>query len=214
MQVRLADGWDPLLIGSYVSYMQRAGGYTSDGYQLQIPSLDSPSVKPDARLLGLMNVSVVVSRRPLSDPHLVPVGRVDGTLIYKNTADAGSAYLVRPGPDDNPPSLAKIQLLDFGVRTITQAPELNTFTFSTNTAAYFVIATPAFPGWTAYLDGHPAPVQQIAGVLPAIKVGPGAHQLSYIYNPSSVRPGGMLSVVGLIAVLAWLIVGCRFKRGL
>jgi uncharacterized membrane protein YfhO len=98
------------------------------------------------------------------------------------------------------------------VRTITQAPELNTFTFSTNTVAYFVIATPAFPGWTAYLDGRPVSVQQIAGVLPAIKVGPGAHQLSYIYNPSSVRLGGMLSVVGLIAVLAWLVVGRRLKQ--
>jgi hypothetical protein len=213
LQVRLADGWDPLLAENYVSYMLHAGGDAANGYQLHIPSFDSPLVKPDARLLGLMNVSVVVSRRPLSDPRLVQVGKVDGTLIYKNTADAGSAYLVRPGPDGNPPSLDNIQPLASGVRTVNQAPELNTFTFSTNTVAYFVIATPAFPGWTAYLDGHPVPVQQIAGVLPAIKVDPGAHQLSYIYNPSSVRLGGMLSVVGLIAVLAWLIVGRRFKRG-
>jgi hypothetical protein len=213
LQVRLADGWDPLLLENYASYMQRAGDDAFDGYQLHIPSFDSPLVKPDARLLGLMNVSVVVSRRPLSDPRLVPVGKVDGTLIYKNTADAGSAYLVRPGPDGNPPSLDKIQRLDFGVRMVTQAPELNTFAFSTNTVAYLVIATPTFPGWTAYLDGHPVSVQQIAGVLPAIKVGPGTHQLSYIYNPSSVRLGGMLSVIGLIAILVWLITGRRFKQG-
>ncbi len=213
LQTRLADGWDPLLIGAYTSYMLRAGDDTADGYQLHIPSFDSPLVKPDARLLGLMNVSIVVSRRPLSNPYLVQVGEVKGTLIYRNMADAGPAYLVKTGPDGNPPSLDKIQLLDSSVRTVTQAPELNTFTFSTNTVAYFVIATPAFPGWTAYLDGHLVSVQQIAGLLPAIKVGPGTHQLSYFYNPLSVRLGAMLSVIGLIAALAWFIVGRRFKQG-
>ena len=88
---------------------------------------------------------------------------------------------------------------------VDQAPEQDTFTFSTSTEAYFVIATPAFPGWTANLDGHPVQIQQIAGVLPVIKVGSGTHTLSYIYAPSSVRFGAILSLIGLLAALAWLI---------
>src|SRR5207248_1705656 len=202
LQARLADGWHPLLIESYFSYMQHAGGYTSSGYQRHIPSYDLPSVKPDARLLGLMHVSVVVSRRPLTDSRLVQVGEANGSLIYKNAANAGPAYLVRPGPDGNPPSLAQIQRLDVRVHAVTQAPEQETFTFSTSTVAYFVLATPAFPGWTANLDGHPVQIQLIAGVLPAIKVDPGTHTLSYTYAPSSVRLGAMLSVVGLLTALA------------
>jgi hypothetical protein len=213
MQVRLADGWDPLLIESYVSYMERAGGYSASGYLLHIPPGDSPSVKPNATLLGLMNVSVVVSGRPLTDPRLVLVGEADGTLIYKNMADAGPAYLVGPGPDGNPPSLAQLQRLDAGVHVVTLTPEQETFTFSSSTAAYFVIATPVFPGWTAELDGRPVQIQQIAGVLPAIKVGPGAHTLSYTYAPSSVHLGAMLSLIGLLAALAWFIAGRRFKPG-
>jgi hypothetical protein len=211
MQVRLADGWDPLLIESYVSYMQHAGGYSASGYQFHIPPGDSPSIKPDPALLGLMNVSVVVSKRPLADPHLVLVGEADGTLIYKNMADAGPAYLVGLGPDGNPPALAQIQRLNDGVHVVTLAPEQETFTFSTSTAGYFVIATPMFPGWNAELDGHPVQIQQIAGVLPAIKVGPGAHTLSYTYSPMSVRLGALLSVIGLLAALMWFIVGWRFK---
>src|SRR6266536_2862106 len=186
-QMRLADGWNPLLIASYVSYMQQAGGAPSHGYQLQVPSYDSPSVKPDARLLGLMHVSVVVSRRPLTDPRLVQVGEADGTLIYKNTVDAGPGYLVSPGSEGNPPSLDQIQRLDGIVRAVTQASEQNTFIFSTSTEAYFVIATPAFLGWIANLDDHPAGVRLIAGVLPAIKVGPGMHKLNYTYAPLSVH---------------------------
>jgi len=37
--------------------------------------------------------------------------------------------------------------------------------------------------------------------------------MSYIYAPSSVRLGTMLSVVGLLVALAWLIAGRRFKPG-
>jgi len=118
-----------------------------------------------------------------------------------------------PGPDGNPPSLDQLQRLDANVRVISPDPEQETFTFSTSTAAYFVIATPTFPGWIANLDGHPAPIQHIAGVLPAIKVGPGMHTLSYTYSPSSVRFGAALSAVGLLAALAWLIAGRFWKKG-
>lgn len=211
LQARLADGWDPLLIQSYVSYMQRAGGYTATGYQLHIPSYESPHARPDARLLGYIDVSIVVTRWPLNNPGLVKVAEVDGTLIYKNTVNAGPGFLVQPGPDGNPPSLDHMQTFDGGVRAVTLAPQQNTFTFSSSAPAYFVIATPAFPGWNAYLDGHSVPIQQIAGVLPAIKVGPGTHTVSYSYAPSSVRSGALLSVAGLLLALAWLIAG-RFYR--
>jgi hypothetical protein len=212
LQVRLADGWDPLLIESYVSYMQRAGGYSTQGYQLHIP-YDSPSVRPNAVLLGLMNVSVVVSRRPQTDTCFVQMGMVDGTYIYKNTADAGPGYLVKVGPGGNAPSLNQTQRLDVAVDVMDQTPELSTFAFSTSTEAYFVVATPAFPGWTAELDGRVVPVEQIAGVLPAIKVGPGKHILSYRYTPSSVRYGAILSLVGLLAALACFIIGRFWKPG-
>jgi len=209
LQVRFADGLDPLLIESYVSYMLHAGGLPNGGYILHFPK-DTPSARPDARQLGFMNVSIVVSRRPLSDPHFVQVGEADGTLIYTNTADAGPGYLVEPGRGGNPPSLAQLQQVNASVRTVTLNPEQETFTFSTSRVAYFVIATPSFPGWTADLDGHTVTIQQIAGVLPAIKVGPGTHTLSYTYAPSSIRKGALLSALGLLAALIWLIAG-RFK---
>jgi len=209
LQMRLADGWDPLLIESYVTYMQQAGGYISQGYQLHVPSYDDPTVKPDPLLLGLMHVSIVVSKRPLTNPQLVKVGEANGTLIYKNLADAGPGYLVRPGTDGNPPSLNQLQRIDASVQLVTQAPEQETYTFSTSTEGYFVIPTPAFPGWTANLDGHPVTIQQIAGVLPAIKVNAGVHTLSYTYTPSSVPIGAIISAIALLAVLLWFIIGRR-----
>ena len=212
LQVRFADGLDPLLIESYVLYMLRAVDLPTGGYVLHLPK-DTPSARLDARQLGLMNVSIVVSSRSLSDPHFVRVGEANGTLIYTNTADAGPGYLVEPGPDGNPPSLAQLQRVNASVRTVTLDAEQETFTFSTRSVAYFVIATPLFPGWTADLDGHAVTIQQIAGALPAIKVGPGTHTLSYTYSPSSIRNGAMFSALGLLAALIWLIVGRFWKLG-
>lgn len=212
MQVPLADGWDPLLLQSYVSYMNRAGGYTTGGYELHVPAFDYPWLQPDARLLGLMNVSVVVSRRPMTDPRLVLAGEEQGTLIYKNTAVAGPAYLVNPGSDGNVPSLKQASVLDNSVRALALTPEQETFTFATSTTAYLVIAMPSFPGWNVELDGHAAPVQLFAGVMPAIKVGPGTHTVSYTYAPLSVRLGGLISAVGLLAALAWFLAGRFWRR--
>ncbi len=104
-------------------------------------------------------------------------------------------------------------LLQQGQMEMDQTPELSTFAFSSNTEGYFVIATPVFPGWTAELDGRTVPVEQIAGALPAIKVSPGRHVLSYRYAPSSVRNGAILSLIGLLAALACFIVGWFWKPG-
>lgn len=213
MQIPLADGWDPLLLQSYVSYMNRAGGYATRGYELHVPAFDFPWIQPSARLLGLMNVSVVVSRRPMTDPLLVLAGKESGTLIYKNTANAGPAYLVSPGLDGKVPSLEQVQVIDSSMRTTMLAPEQETFTFIARTTTYLVIAAPFFPGWNIELDGHATPVQLFAGVMPAVKVGPGTHTVSYIYAPSSVIDGAAISAVGLLTTLLWFITARFWKPG-
>jgi hypothetical protein len=211
LQLRLADGWDPLLIESYASYMQHAGNYAHSGYTLHIP-YDAPSVQPDAARLGLMNVSLVVSRRPLTDPLLQPVAEVDGTLIYRNTADAGPAYLVQPDAAGKLPTLEQFGKPEGGVQSAILTPEQEIFRVASSREAYLVIATPQFPGWTVSLDGHMAPLQLFAGVMPAIKLGPGTHILSYTYTPTSVQPGALLSATGLLLILAWLLIGRFGKR--
>jgi hypothetical protein len=210
--VRLADGWNPLLLASYVAFMARAGDYAAYGYQLTIPPTGSPA-RPDAALLGLMDVRVVLSRTPLTDPRLVPAGAVDGTLIYRNTADAGPGYLVRPGPSGGPPALDHVQLLGAptaAARATQLTSEAETFSFTTSAPAYFVVATPDYPGWTARLDGRPVAITDIAGVLPAVRVAPGRHVLSYTYAPRSVVLGAALSALGLFALLAWLMLAVPF----
>ncbi len=217
---RLADGYNPLLLENYVAFMQRASGYTYGDYQVMVPpfnlddpdNLDATRVRLNAKLLGLMHVSLVLSRTPLTDEGLVQVGEADGTRIYRNTLDAGPGYLIQPGPDGRPPALEQIQRLAVGVRAESLAPEREVFTFTAPSDGYFVVAAPYFPGWTATLDGHPASLQPIAGVLPAIRVGAGLHQLIYAYAPHSVSVGAAISLIGLLAILVWLIAGVGRKH--
>lgn len=170
-------------------------------------NLAATRVKLDPKLLGLMHVSIVISRTALTEQGLVPVGEADGAWIYRNTFDAGPGYLVQPGPDGQPPSLDQIQRLAIGVRADSLAREREVFSFTAPSDGYFVVAMPYFPGWTATLDGHPVPLQPISGLLPAIRVGPGAHQLIYAYTPRSVALGAVSTLVGLLAILIWLAVG-------
>lgn len=209
---RLADGWDPLLIEPYVTFMQRAGGYSFRGYQLSVPPFEvydpgyatSREAQPDPALLGLVNVSIVLSRTPLTDPDLRRVQRVDNTLIYRNTANAGAAYLVAADAQGLPPTIDGIQRIRGKVVIHEQRPERLGVGVTAPAGSWLVIGSPAFPGWVAVLDGRPARVVAIDGVLPAVYVGPGQHEITYMYRPASVYRGVALSLGGLLIGLGWL----------
>jgi hypothetical protein len=212
--LELADGQDPLLIEPYAAFMQRAGGYTLPGYHLAIPPFEvydpgypsTQNAQPDATLLGLFDVRVVLSRTPLTDPRLVAVGQVDGVLVYRNEAAAGQAYMVAPGPGGVPPAPERLEQLPPAVAATSRDPEHQTFALTTAAAGYLVVAAPAYPGWTARLDGQPVPVQTLDGVLPAIGVGPGSHQVAYTYEPAAVWLGAALSALGIVVCLTWQLV--------
>jgi hypothetical protein len=218
----LANAWDPLLLESFVSYMQQAGGYTYSGYQLSIPPYEvydpgyatSRDAQPDGALLGLVNVSVVVSRTPLTDTRLSPAGDVDGTYVYQNLADAGPAYLIAPDSDGSVPPPAQAFRLEGKVQILHLTSEHESFAFTAPAAGYFVVATPAYPGWTMQLDGHTVQPELLGGALPAISVSPGAHQVSYSYQPRSVQIGALLTTIGLLIVLGWLAVRPRLLAAL
>ncbi|RAQ94427.1 hypothetical protein [Thermogemmatispora tikiterensis] len=212
LELRLADGADPLLIGAYVQYMDRAGGYYSTGYQQRVP-YDAPWVQPDPRLLGLLHVTVLVSKRPLQDSHLLLAGKIDGTFLYRNSLDAGPAYLLRPGSNGQLPSLDHYQLLPATIQLLRLQDDEQSFRETSATGGYLVVATTAYPGWIALLDGQRVPVQSFAGLMPAIRVGPGTHTLSYLYRPASVLRGAALAALGLLTLLLWLAGWQLYRRG-
>lgn len=65
------------------------------------------------------------------------------------------------------------------------------------------------PGWTAALDGRPAPILRINRVMRGVLAEPGAHTLAMRYRPPGRAPGLALSGLGLVLLLAGLLGGGR-----
>jgi hypothetical protein len=86
------------------------------------------------------------------------------------------------------------------------APE--SFTIAVNAAgnAILSVATPYYPGWTAELDGKPAPILRAYSALSAVEVPAGQHTLIFRYDPLSYRAGALISLACWIGLGAFGIV--------
>lgn len=223
--IDLADGQDPLQIAAYARFMQLAGGYQYNGYAIAIPPFEVydtgwptyQEAQPDARLLGLLNVGVVLSRYKLNDTAFVQVGKVDDILIYRNNAVLPRAFLVSGALGE---SLARADITELardgesGIVTPDPAagqvsitgigPDGLAVRVDARQAAYLIVGDSWFPGWEARIDGRSAPVSKIGGVIQGVAVPAGTHTVELVYQPLSVRIGLLLSVLGLTLAAAWI----------
>ena len=56
-------------------------------------------------------------------------------------------------------------------------------------------------GWTARVDGKPAPILPVNLISRGVMVGPGRHRIDMEYEPYGFRTGLSISAAGLIALL-------------
>jgi hypothetical protein len=61
------------------------------------------------------------------------------------------------------------------------------------------------PGWEAWVDGSPAPVYRVNGVVRGVMVGLGDHTVRFRYSPSGFAAGVAMALAGLGAVVALLL---------
>jgi hypothetical protein len=65
---------------------------------------------------------------------------------------------------------------------------------------YAVLSDVAFPGWKAYVDGHPQRWQRADGLLRAVALPGGQHTVTFIYRPLAVRLGLFALGLGLLGL--------------
>jgi hypothetical protein len=71
-----------------------------------------------------------------------------------------------------------------------------------------------YPGWRAHVDGAPAEILRVNGLLRGVVVGPGEHVVHFEYRPASFRGGAAISLAALFAVaLGALAAASRYRRG-
>ena len=63
-----------------------------------------------------------------------------------------------------------------------------------------VLADVDYPGWELAIDGKPAPIYRVNGVMRGAAVSAGRHRLVYTYAPRSFQIGRLVSIAGLAAL--------------
>jgi hypothetical protein len=88
------------------------------------------------------------------------------------------------------------------------APEHFVIEVDTNRNALLTLAHPAYPGWTARVDGNETPILTAYGALSAVTVPAGQHTIEFVYNPLSYRAGAVISLLtwSALAGLAVILV--------
>lgn len=76
-----------------------------------------------------------------------------------------------------------------------------------------VVAETWDPGWRAWVDGRPAKVERLQGILMAVPVAPGAGSVELRYHPDGFVPGLALSALGLCVLAGGAITGRGRREG-
>jgi hypothetical protein len=59
---------------------------------------------------------------------------------------------------------------------------------------WLVTTRPWYPGWSAWLDGAPAPVEVVDGALVGLALPTGQHTVSFSYRPAGLEAGLVISI--------------------
>jgi hypothetical protein len=198
----LADGVEPVHLAVYDQFMARAGGYHDAGFSVTIPKFGAgpletslKDVKPDLKLLGLLNVAYLVSAFPMDGPGLVLETKVDQSFIYRNELALPRAWVAHetvPAEEDwlgqltEQSELRNIVIVESTAKN-SQQPVSSTLTdinsqgstaditdYSSNrievetditTPGWLVLSEIWYPGWQATVNGVTQPVEKVNGLL-------------------------------------------------
>ena len=235
--LQLADGVEPVHLAVYDQFMAQAGGYQDASFSVTIPNfgsgpLDSAlsDIKPDLRLLGLLNVEYLASAFPMAWPGLALEQEIDGTFIYKNGQVLPRAWIARQAVPIEDDWLAQLKTLPLAEVVAVETgpfltgsdptvqpipPEPATITHYTpdrieikvatldEPGGWLVISELWYPGWQATVNGTPRPVEKVNGLLRGLYLDPeGPYRITLTYQPRSLVWGGWISGVTAMVILS------------
>jgi hypothetical protein len=187
-------------------------------------------------LLGVKDVLVQPSAVPAAAGAFRPLGQVGNVAILENTAVLPRAFLVhdvRPsrgatadfatlGSAGFDPGFSAIASAGCGgasqsgrdlVHLTRNDPEALDVSAATDAGGLLVISTVAYPGWSATVDGHAAPLLQVDQLVQGLCLSAGIHTVQLRFAPSGWVTAVAGSIVGLLLVLYLGLAGA-LGRGL
>ena len=167
--------------------------------------------------LALEHPEAAGSARIYPNPGVLPRVRFMGRPEYADGEEAAVAAIDRLGesirdrvvvedPDRPLPAGATTN----GTARITRdEPEHVTVEADTTTPGYLTLADTFDPGWSAAVDGRPAPIRPAWLTFRAVFLPAGTHRVDFRYEPAGFRLGLAVSLAGLATAA---VVLCRPRR--
>lgn len=201
--LQLADGVDPLQLGAYSFFMERAGGYENEGYSVTLPpfrngepATDQILSKPDSRRLGYLNVCFLATEFPLGESGLRLVGRFHTTYLYKNLNALPRSWVQ-----------SEMTSLGEGILSIPALKSIraNRIILDAQGPGLLVLSEIYYPGWRVSVDGRSSEVVPVYGVFRGVVLPAGEHEVVFQFTPLSFFTGMSISLVTLFLTgILWL----------
>ncbi len=194
----LANGVDPLVLAAYADFLSAVSGVPQQGYSVVLPPLPNGDLQANrgahlsAEGLGLLNVRFVVAAFPLGAPLQVMAHR-EGVWLYENPAARPRAWVEADAGGWRP-------------ATVVWTP--NRVTVRASGPGRLVLSEVAYPGWHVLVDGQPQEAETAHGILRAVRLPAGQHEVVWVFRPRDLLAGALL------ALAAGLAVGCGAGLGL
>jgi len=244
--IQTADGVDPLQLARYRVFMQYAGGYEDTGYTVTIPPFPEGAdvrtawreARPEARLLGLLNVRYVVAAFPISAEGLRLRGWFGEDYIYENERTMPRAWVVHQVKEveEEKAALEAVLSIDPKEEAVVEVcksanqqigkwadgkesgeqvqvreytPNRVVVEAKLESAGLLVLSEIWYPGWRAYVDGRDVPVCRVDYLLRGVFLEAGRHKIVFAFRPVSVLLGGAVSGITLLGLVVLAVVWRR-----
>ena len=174
-------------------------------------SLRYPTVYANSSVRVLENTDALPRAWLVSTAEAVPF---DETIARLESQQNDPRLTVLLEPDDLPVTTGKSgQPGGLNSATIGAAePDLLKYRVVSEQASFLIASEPYDPGWRAYLDGKSVPLLRADGILRAVLVPSGTHEVELRYEPLSMRLGIAISITTALLWIVALIVTRRFDR--
>jgi hypothetical protein len=114
-----------------------------------------------------------------------------------------SALDLPPTAGDGPPGTARMQRFE---------PEAVSVAVEATRAGLLVLAEAYYPGWTATVNGRPAPCLPVNGWMRGVPVPAGASEVKLRFHSTRLAAGAMLSATTAVLLAVVLVIDRRRRR--
>jgi hypothetical protein len=138
---------------------------------------------------------------------VAPAAAVPATVDAARGRDAGLVVLSGEGGAPSPVGHEGLPLAPCTVTA--HRPERVALSCASPAGGQAVLVEENAPGWTATVDGAPAPIVTADALLRSVAVEPGTHEIVFSYRTPLLRAG---AAVSLLAWIAWVALVARGLR--